>query len=59
VIDLIQVWRPQDFTDRRIDYEHITAELESLLCRFRLTNLTFDQFNSAGLMARLQDVPTH
>jgi hypothetical protein len=54
VIDLLQVWRPQDFTDRRIDYEHITAEMESLLCRFRLTNLTFDQFNSAGLMARLQ-----
>lgn len=53
IIDLIQVWRPQDFADRRIDYEYITAQLETLLCRFRLTHLTFDQYNSAGLMARL------
>lgn len=54
IVDHIHVWRPDDFPDGRIDYEHITAELERLIVRFRLAALTLDQFNFAGLMPQLQ-----
>jgi hypothetical protein len=54
VVDLIKVWEPRNFPDHRIDYEEITAYLKDLLQRFRLTRLTMDQFNSAGLRDGLQ-----
>ncbi len=55
IIDLIRVWRPTDWSDKRINYEHVIDEIKDLLRRFRLTDLTFDQFNAGGLLQRLQD----
>ncbi len=48
------MWRPGDFPDGRIDYEEVVASLRSLMLRFRISNFSFDQFNSAGLMAGLK-----
>lgn len=54
VIDLIRVWRPQDFPGHRINYVEISSWLKELLCQFRLSDLTFDQYNSAGLLDELK-----
>lgn len=54
VVDHVRVWRPSDFPDGRIEYETVTEVLESLIVRFRISSLTMDQFNSAGLMAQLK-----
>jgi hypothetical protein len=54
VVDLIRAWRPADFADHRIDYEQIFGQVEELMCRFRLTHISFDQFNAAWLFSRLQ-----
>ncbi len=54
VVDFVRVWRPAEFPDGRIDYEEVAASLESLMSRFRISSFSFDQFNSAGLMAGLK-----
>lgn len=54
IVDLIKVWRPQDFPGHRINYEVVTDSLKALLTQFRISSLTFDQFNSAGLLDRLK-----
>jgi hypothetical protein len=55
VVDYVHTWRPSDFRGGRIDYQHITRQLQDLLTRFPLHSLTFDQFNSAGLIDKLRE----
>jgi len=54
VVDLVKVWRPKDFDRGRVNYEIITEQLEGLLMRFPISQLSLDQFNSAGLLDRLE-----
>jgi hypothetical protein len=54
VFDFLHVWRPQDFPGRRIDYVEIENELWYLIQKFMPYELTFDQWNSAGLISGLQ-----
>jgi hypothetical protein len=53
VVDWIHVWKPADFEDHHIDYTVVETELLSVIERFRLARLTFDQFNSQFLVQRL------
>ncbi len=54
VIDHVQVWQPADFPGHRISYETVEREILILMTRFPMTQLSFDQFNSAGIIERLQ-----
>src|SRR5437868_10522524 len=54
VFDVLHAWSPQDFPDRRIDYLVIEDKLKDYITRFALEELTFDQFQSAGAIQRLQ-----
>lgn len=52
IIDVLKVWKPEDFPDHTIDYVQVTEELDDYLTRFpSTTKMTYDQFNSAGLIA--------
>ncbi len=52
VIDVLKVWRPEDFRDHTIDYVRVGEELDDYLTRFPSTvKMTYDQFNSAGFIA--------
>ena len=46
VVDLIKVWRPEDFPDGVIDYIYVVKELLKLLKAFRIAVMTFDHYNS-------------
>jgi hypothetical protein len=54
VFDLIHAWSPLDFPDGRIDYLQIEKEICEFIDRFIPGEVTFDQFNSAPLIQRLQ-----
>lgn len=61
IIDLLHVWRPQDFpadveTGRpTIDYVKVQEDIDDLLFRFPSTaKISFDQWNSAGMIAALR-----
>ncbi len=52
IIDVLHVWKPEDFKDHTIDYVQVGEELDDYLRRFpSITKMTYDQFNSAGLIA--------
>ena len=52
VIDVLKVWKPQDFSQHIIDYVQVGEELDNYLTRFpSMTKMTYDQFNSAGFIA--------
>lgn len=52
IIDVLHVWKPEDFKDHTIDYVQVGEELDDYLRRFpSTTKMTYDQFNSAGLIA--------
>jgi hypothetical protein len=52
IIDVLHVWKPQDFSDHIIDYVRVGEELDDFLVRFpSMTKMTYDQFNSAGFIA--------
>lgn len=53
IVDYWHAWQPSDFAGGVIDYEIIFDELKSLMDRFAITRFTMDQFNSAGLLDRL------
>lgn len=53
VIDLIRVWKPQDFPDHQIDYWQLEEDLWREILAFRPTTLSFDQYQSAGLISNL------
>lgn len=54
VFDHLGAWQPQDYEDATIDYIMVEAEIISLARRFMPSDLTFDQFNSAGMIQRIQ-----
>jgi hypothetical protein len=53
-VDYLHAWQPAEFADGIIDYELIYAELASLMDPFAITQFSFDQWNSAGLLDRLK-----
>lgn len=54
IFDYIGYWRPSDFPDNIIDYVAIDEELWELIEGFKPDEFTFDQWNSANSIARLQ-----
>lgn len=60
VFDWLHVWKPEDFPidesgRHRIDYVEIQKRLEEVLGRYPSTKrVTFDQWNSAGMISHLQ-----
>ena len=61
VIDLLHVWQPKDFPPDpetgkpTIDYVQVREDIEGLLRAFpSTTKISFDQWNSAGMIAELR-----
>lgn len=54
VFDKIHAWHPSDYEDSRIDYIAIEKEIIDFGKAFMPSDLTFDQFNSAGMIQRIQ-----
>jgi hypothetical protein len=54
VIDHVHFWRPSDFPDNIIDYIMVDESLWKLIYGFKCDEFTFDQYNSAGSIQRLQ-----
>ena len=54
VFDYLKYWRPQDFTGGKINYIDVDAEIFAICHSFALQTVTFDQYNSAGSIDRLQ-----
>lgn len=54
VFDMIHHWRPSDFPDNTIDYVQIEEELWQLIRAFKPDEFTFDQWNSAAVIAQLK-----
>jgi hypothetical protein len=59
VIDLIRVWQPRDFPKGEINYVQVENELFEYIKAFRIAELTFDQWNSAGTIDHLRDRIQH
>ncbi|AER49737.1 hypothetical protein PIO_260 [Mycobacterium phage Pio] len=52
IIDVLKVWKPEDFPDHTLDYVQVTEELDNYLTRFpTIEKMSYDQFNSAGLIS--------
>lgn len=52
IIDVLKVWKPEDFPEHTIDYVRVGEELDDYLTRFpSIVKMTYDQFNSAGFIA--------
>lgn len=54
IVDLIHTWRPADFDNHTINYRAVTADIKKFMIDFPLSSVSFDQFNSAGLLDELQ-----
>jgi hypothetical protein len=54
VFDYISHWQPSDFPENIIDYITIEQEIWNLLQRFHPDEFTFDQWNSASVIAQLK-----
>jgi hypothetical protein len=56
IFDLLHVWKPTDFphNDNEIDYRVVTAEIIGYLDAFNPVQITFDGWNSAGLIDNLR-----
>lgn len=54
VFDLITHWSPMDFPDNVVDYDHIEEAMWSYVLNFLPGEMTFDQWNSASTIQRLQ-----
>jgi hypothetical protein len=54
VFDVVHFWEAQDFPDNTIDYLHIEKELWGFIQAFKPDELTFDQWNSASSIQKLQ-----
>lgn len=56
IIDYMKVWKPGDYKDHTVPYPQIQKEIAELLRRFPSTiKLSFDQWNSAGMIAALRE----
>ena len=53
VFDVVTGWEPRNFEGARIDYEYVEDELVKYAVDFGLSSLTFDQYNSAQVIQRL------
>lgn len=52
IVDVLKVWKPEDFKDHTIDYVQVGEELDEYLMRFpSMDKMTYDQFNSAGFIS--------
>lgn len=52
IIDVLHVWKPEDFPEHTIDYVKVGEELDDYLIRFpSMVKMSYDQFNSAGFIA--------
>lgn len=52
IIDVLKVWKPDDFPNHTIDYVQVGEELDDYLTRFpSMTKMSYDQFNSAGFIS--------
>ncbi|AON96993.1 terminase [Mycobacterium phage Tonenili] len=52
IIDVLKVWKPEDFPEHTLDYVQVTEELDAYLTRFpTIKKMSYDQFNSAGLIS--------
>lgn len=54
VFDYITHWQPSDFPDNIVDYITIEEEIWMLLKSFHPDEFTFDQWNSAAVIAQLK-----
>jgi hypothetical protein len=54
VFDYISHWDPADFPDSTIDYVQVEDELWDLIKDFKPDEFTFDQWNSASVIAQLK-----
>ena len=55
IVDYLKVWKPTDFEDHTIDYVLVQKQIAELLRRFpSTTEITFDDWNSAGMIAALK-----
>jgi len=54
VFDRVHRWNPQDFPGGTINYLTVQEELALLINLYRPDSLTFDQYNSVGLIQGLQ-----
>jgi len=55
VFDFVKRWNPADFPGHTINYLKVREELAYWLDIFRPSALTFDQYNSVGLIQELRD----
>ena len=53
VFDVLHRWEPSSFESGHIDYDQIEDELVRYAAAFGLSTLSFDQFNSAQVIQRL------
>ena len=54
--DYLHHWSPDQFADRKINYNQVQRELRELLDDFQfITDFTFDQYNDRLLIENLQD----
>jgi hypothetical protein len=53
VFDQLHAWHPVDYEAGRIDYIDVEDDLVRRAAGFNLSRLTFDQFNSAGAIQRI------
>lgn len=54
VFDYISHWQPSDFPDHTIDYVEIEQDIWRLIQSFKPDEFTFDQWNSAPVIAHLR-----
>lgn len=55
IVDLLKVWRPEDFPDHTLDYVQVQREIIEIIKRFPSTkSITSDQFNAAGILSNLR-----
>jgi len=52
--DVLGRWNPKNFPGHQIDYVAIADELFEIAMRYRRVEISFDQFNSAETIQRLQ-----
>lgn len=54
VFDVVHAWKPSDFEEGYIDYIKVMEDLCGYIDDFVPSSVSFDQFNSAPLMAQLR-----
>lgn len=55
IFDFVHVWQPKDFPDGRIHYPTVENEIDVFAAQFGLSRLSFDQYNSAMAIQRLDE----